>query len=83
MFEIKWDKKAKEELEKLDNFLARRIVKKIREISEDPFPHIKRLKASPYFRLRIGDYRIILDIDNSIKILKVVKLGHRKNIYER
>jgi mRNA interferase RelE/StbE len=82
MFEIKWDKKAKEELEKLDNFLAQRIIKKIGEIAENPFPHVKKLKGVPYFRLRVGDYRVILDIDNSIKILLVLKLGHRKNIYE-
>lgn len=82
MFKVVWDKKAKEVLNKLEIFLARRIIKKIKEISANPFPHIVRLKSSPYFKIRVGDYRVILDIDNSIKILKVVKLGHRKNIYK-
>jgi len=82
MFKIRWDKRAKEELRKLETFLARRIIKKIREISEDPFSHVKKLKGSSYFRLRVGDYRVILDIDKSINILNVLKIGHRKNIYK-
>jgi len=34
------------------------------------------------FKLRIGDYRIILDVQEEIKILNVLKVGHRKNIYD-
>jgi mRNA-degrading endonuclease RelE of RelBE toxin-antitoxin system len=35
------------------------------------------------FKLRVGDYRAIIDVDNSTKTIKVLKVGHRKNVYER
>jgi len=35
------------------------------------------------FKLRIGDYRLIIDIDTTIKILRVLKIDNRKNVYEK
>jgi len=81
MFKIIWDEKAYEQLNKLEPIISRRIAKKIEELSENPFSKdIKRLKGRNDFRLRIGDYRVIFSIErNNIQILKV---GHRKNIYD-
>jgi len=41
---------------------------------------IKRLKGQEYFRLRAGDYRIIFLFEK--QIIKILKIGHRKNIYK-
>ena len=81
MFKIIWDEKAYDELNKLEPSISRRIAKKVCELSENPFSKdIKRLKGRDDFRLRIGDYRVIFEIDgNNIQILKV---GHRKNVYD-
>ena len=35
------------------------------------------------FKLRVGDYRVIVEVDNEIKILEVIKIGHRKNVYKK
>lgn len=80
MYAIEWKENALRELEKLESSLARRILKKVDELSDNPFSKdIKRLKGCNDFRLRIGDYRVIFVIEkNRIQILKV---GHRKNIY--
>jgi mRNA interferase RelE/StbE len=80
MYNIEWKENALRELEKLEGSMTRRIIKKVDELSENPFSKdIKRLKRSDDFRLRVGDYRIIFSIEkNTIQILKV---GHRKNIY--
>ena len=82
MYNIEWKEHPLRELERLDGSMARRILKKVEELSENPFSKdIKKLKGSDDFRLRVGDYRIIFAIEqNTIQILKV---GHRKNIYER
>jgi len=82
MYNIEWKEHALQNIEKLENSIARRIVKKVEELSENPFSKdIKRLKGSNDFRLRVGDYRVIFFIkQDTIQILKV---GHRKNIYER
>lgn len=83
MYKVIWDEKAVDFINKLDNFLAKRIVKLIKEFSENPeSKEIKRLKGENAFRLRAGDYRIILDLDHKDKIIKILKIGHRKNIYE-
>lgn len=79
-YQISFEKRALLELRKLDSFLVKRIIKKIKELKEDPFSKdIKRLKNQSSYRLRIGDYRVIFQLlEKEIKILKV---GHRKNVY--
>ena len=80
-FKIIWDKKAIDLLNKLEVMISRRIVLKVKELQENPFSKdIKRLKGETYFRLRVGDYRVIFDIIRDTII--VLNVGHRKNIYE-
>lgn len=80
MYIIEWKEHALQNIEKLESSVSRRIVKKVEELSENPFSKdIKKLKGSNDFRLRIGDYRVIFSIDN--KIIQILKVGHRKNIY--
>jgi len=81
IFKIIWDKKAIDELEKLELLISRRIILKVKELAEDPFSKdIKKLKGETSFRLRVGDYRVIFDIIRDAII--ILKVGHRKNIYE-
>jgi len=77
---IKWDEHALQDLQKLEPLVAKKIVKKIREIDTNLHGDIKKLKGLPYFRLRIGDYRAIFDIDAEDII--ILKITHRKNVYK-
>jgi len=80
MYNIKWKEHALQNIEKLESSITRRIIKKVDELSENPFSKdIKRLKGSNDFRLRVGDYRVIFSIENNI--IQILKVGHRKNIY--
>jgi len=81
-YKIIWDKKPKEALQKLPSIISSRVYKKINELTEDPFSKIKRLKGINAFSLRMGDYRIILNIDIQNKIIYILGIGHRKNIYK-
>lgn len=82
IYNIEWKEHALQNLEKLENSISRRIIKKVEELSENPFSRdIKRLKGREDFRLRVGDYRIIFLIEKNI--IQILKVGHRKNIYER
>ncbi len=82
MFKIIWDEKAYERLNKLEPITSKRIIKKVKELSQDPYSKdIRRLKRETAFRLRIGDYRVIFEIGKGI--IKVLKVGHRKNIYKK
>ncbi|MBS3075659.1 type II toxin-antitoxin system RelE/ParE family toxin [Candidatus Pacearchaeota archaeon] len=81
MYQIEWKENALREVEKLENSIARRIVKKVDELTENPFSKdIKKLKGCNDFRLRVGDYRIIFSIENTI--IQILKVGHRRNIYD-
>lgn len=82
MYIIEWKESAIKQLEKLDSFLAKRIFKSISELQENPFSKdVKKLKGSNEYRLRVGDYRIILSISQST--LTILKIGHRQHIYQR
>lgn len=76
-----WSKQAKFQLQKLERTIAKRIYKKVEELSINPFRFVRKLAGSEEFKARVGDYRIILDISgDKIEILKV---GHRSKIYKR
>ena len=83
MFKIIWTEKSSKQLDNLNENISSRIVKKVDELSENPFSKdIKKLKGESAFRLRVGDYRIIFDIDIKNNIIYILRLGHRKNIYD-
>jgi mRNA interferase RelE/StbE len=81
-FEILWKESAIKELEKFEKGLASRIFKKVGELNNEIFSKdVKKVKGTSLFRLRVGDYRILFEIEkNKILINKIV---HRKNIYKR
>jgi len=62
---------------------AARIVSKVDQFTADPKSfanNIKALTGSPYIRLRVGDWRVILD--DQANVLKVLKIGPRGGIYD-
>ena len=59
-----------------------RIVNKLNDISDFPDHYLKRLSGSPYYRLRVGDYRVIIDWYKDEEELFVRDIGHRRNIYD-
>jgi mRNA interferase RelE/StbE len=61
-----------------------RIRKKLRSIEDFPEHYLKRLSDSPYYRLRVGDYRAIIDWrrDEDPEVLFVREIDKRPNIYD-
>ena len=82
-FEIIWSESAARQLKRLDRTVARRVFEKVGELREDPLRLVQKLVNSPYYRLRVGDYRVILDIHRNVLRILVLKVGHRDAIYER
>ncbi len=77
---------AIKELKKLDKSVALEIINYFeRKISNasDPTIHAKPLKHHlfGFWRMRIGDYRIIFRINVTEKLIQITKIGHRKDIY--
>ncbi|MCL4359335.1 MAG: type II toxin-antitoxin system RelE/ParE family toxin [Candidatus Thermoplasmatota archaeon] len=82
-YEIVWSIPAAKELKRLDRSVAKRIYEKVDLLSQNPERYIEKLVRYPYYRLRVGDYRVILDIKHeSVRIL-ILKVGHRSSVYDR
>lgn len=81
-FVVKIDDKAKEDIKKLPKEIQQRIIDKLTQSQVNPFHYFMRLKGQTDFKLRIGDYRVIADIKQNERIIEILKVGHRKNIYK-
>ena len=82
MYDLIYTEKVKKQLKSLDKNLSFRIVESLERCKVRPHSYVKKLQGNPYFRLRVGDYRIILDIKDNELIILVLELGHRKHIYD-
>ena len=74
---------ADKQLNKLPIDVQTRIISTLKRCQIRPYNHIKKIVGSKYIRLRVGDYRVILDIINNELIIHVIEVGHRKNIYKK
>jgi len=83
MHEIFFSKEAEDFLNKLDNNIKKRISSKIELLKANPELG-KPLTANlaGLWSLRIGDFRVIYQIKNQELAILIIKLGHRKNVYE-
>ena len=85
LFKINWKSSSERDLRKIDKQYIPRIVDAIESLANNPFPsQSKKLKDSESgFRLRIGDYRIIYQVDSEKKEIIIYHLRHRKDAYRR
>jgi mRNA interferase RelE/StbE len=81
-YKIKVTDTAKKQLKKLDRQAAIRIDKKLHEISNDPFLYVTKLVGLEFYKLRVGDYRVLMTIQQNNLIILVVDLSHRRNVYK-
>lgn len=87
-YKIIFDKSADKQLKKLDKTQQRIIVNwiiKNLENTNDPRVFGKALKGNlkDYWRYRVGDYRIIADINDAVVKILIIEIGHRKDIYKK
>ncbi len=80
-FSIEWDERALNFLKKLQRDVSERILKKIKSIKENPFHFLEHYEGE-YYKLRIGDYRALVDIDFNNRILTIQVLDKRGRVYK-
>lgn len=81
-YNIVFSPNAQKQLDKLEKDLKERILLSLERIKVRPYDFVKKLSGAPYFRFRVGDYRLVLDIRNNELIIIVIEVGHRRNIYK-
>lgn len=82
-YQVLIERYAMKQILKLDKKAIPVIKSAIAKLCDNPRPAgYKKLKGEDAFRIRIGDYRIIYEIDDEIILVTVVSAGHRKNVYK-
>lgn len=82
-FKIVIKRSATKEIEKIPLKDKKRIVDKISSLAQNPIPTgSKKLSGQDKYRIRQGNYRILYQIENNQLIIVVVKVAHRKEVYD-
>jgi mRNA interferase RelE/StbE len=81
MYKVLLTQKALKDLDLLEKQEQHRIIKKLNEYANEPLKHSRKLTTPKIgtYRFRIGDYRVIFDIDE--ENIVILRIGHRKSIY--
>ena len=75
---------AARSLRKLDPQDRRRVQGAIALLAHDPRPpNARALQGRPGLRVRVGDYRIIYTVEDDVLLVVVVRLGHRRDVYDQ
>ena len=83
MYEILLERRAEKDLKKLPSVLFQRVIEKIQSLAENPKPQGSRkiTGSKNDWRIRIGDYRAIYEIDEREKRVKIMRIRHRREAY--
>ena len=73
---------AERELEAIPSVFGERIERAILRLAEDPRPAgVKKLRSGVGWRIRVGDYRVVYEIDDRASDVTVTKVRHRRDVY--
>lgn len=83
-YKIKLYRSFAKEVKVLPSRDYHKLIKSIYQLATDPFPPgFKKLKTSEddYYRIRVGNYRVIYQVYNDEVEILIIKVGHRKDVY--
>ncbi len=83
MYNIYLEGSAEKDLKRLPSDVIKAVVKNIKQLSDNPRPaNCKKLKGlKNFWRIRVGNYRIVYEIIDSSRRINVYRIKHRKDIY--
>jgi len=83
-YSIEIKKSAAKEIAALPRNDTERIIRKIQLLADDPRPHgCRKLSGEEKYRIRVGPYRILYQIEDEKLVIYVVKVGHRRDVYRK
>jgi mRNA interferase RelE/StbE len=83
MYKLVFEKRTLQSLNKLEPKIKKRIWDKLQDCKDNPFRFFEKLVETSGFKLRIGDWRVIADIMREKEAIIILKIGHRKKIYDK
>ena len=84
MYLIDYTKLAIKTMAAMPRNVREMVKSKIEALARDPFgaANVKQLVGEPGYRLRVGDWRVIYDVDSGRLVVRVLKIGPRGGVYE-
>ena len=84
-YKILFKRSAEKELRDIPSPFLSRVLSKVDSLSANPRPSGVQMLKGPerYYRIRQGDYRIIFEINAEERAIVIIKIGHRREIYDR
>jgi len=81
-YRVVFTRSARRELERLPKKEIERIAKRIHDLASDPRPvGCEKLSGTDFYRIRQGDYRVLYRIDDAERLVDILRLGHRREVY--
>ncbi len=83
VYDLLIERRAEKDMKKLNQPLFAQIAAKIKGLADNPHPQdSKKIKGSQNdWRLRVGDYRVLYEIDNKAGAIKIMRVKHRRDAY--
>ncbi|WXG47141.1 MAG: type II toxin-antitoxin system RelE/ParE family toxin [Candidatus Atabeyarchaeum deiterrae] len=84
-YEIRWKRSAERDLRSIDRQQVARIISAVESLAGNPFPPgLRKLRgAEQLYRIRVGDYRVIYEIETKSRILTIFYVRHRREAYRK
>ena len=85
MYEVHLERAAENDLKRLPASTFQRIIPQIKTLAENPRPSgCRKITGSKNdWRIRIGDYRVIYEIDEKANAVRIMRVRHRRGVYRR
>ena len=75
---------AQKQLSKIERMEQLRIIEAIRKLAENPRPPgCRKLSGRPAWRIRMGSYRVIYEVQDDSLLVLIIDIGHRREIYRK
>jgi mRNA interferase RelE/StbE len=84
-YSIQFKPSVEKDLSSLPKPLISRVYERIQQLAGNPFPHstVKLQGAERMYRLRVGDYRIVYEVDTVATLITIHAVRHRRDVYRR
>jgi len=77
-------RRAQKELSQLPAGVYERLLQAIRALAQVPRPQgCLKLSAREGWRIKVGDYRVVYEVDDERRVITILHIGHRRDIYSR
>ncbi len=85
LYQVIVRRSAQKDMRRIPRMILEHIIQCMIDLETNPFPSgVKPVSGYPhYFRIRIGQYRMIYEVKTQIRIITIMRIGHRRDVYRK